>query len=69
MLERYEKIKQTQQTPEVYQDLGQRLQSQGYLEEAIACYRQAIAFQGEAVHLWYYKNLGEALLEVESKSV
>lgn len=50
-------------SPEVYQGLGQQLHSQGCLKEAIDCYRKGMELQGEPIHLWFYRNLGEALLE------
>nr|WP_269322019.1 tetratricopeptide repeat protein [Planktothrix serta] len=49
----------------MYQDLGQQLHRQGYLKEAINCYQKGIELQGEPIHLWFYRNLGEALLELQ----
>jgi hypothetical protein len=43
--------------------LGQQLHRQGCLKEAIDCYRKGMELQGEPIHLWFYRNLGEALLE------
>jgi tetratricopeptide (TPR) repeat protein len=58
-------LKNRPNAPEIYQDLGQQLHRQGYLKEAIDCYRKGMELQGEPIHLWFYRNLGEALLELE----
>jgi tetratricopeptide (TPR) repeat protein len=58
-------LKNSPKTPEIYQELGQELHRQGCLKEAIDCYRKGMKLQGEPIHLWFYRNLGEALLELE----
>ncbi|CAD0222068.1 MULTISPECIES: tetratricopeptide repeat protein [Planktothrix] len=55
--------------PETYQDLGQQLHRQGYLKEAINCYQKGIELQGEPIHLWFYRNLGEALISYQSSVI
>jgi hypothetical protein len=43
--------------------LGKALENAGQLQEAITCYQRGIELQGDAVHIVYYRNLGEALIE------
>ncbi|KEI66382.1 hypothetical protein [Planktothrix agardhii] len=55
--------------PETYQDLGQQLHRQGYLKESINCYQKGIELRGEPIHLWFYRNLGEALISYQSSVI
>lgn len=66
-LSRYrEMLQNSPNNPEIYQELGQQLHRQGYLKEAIDCYQKGIEQQGEPIHLWFYRNLGEALISYQS---
>lgn len=47
---------------EAYNTLGQWLQNQGDFSNAIAFYQQSIQLQGNAIHLEFYRHLGEVLL-------
>jgi tetratricopeptide (TPR) repeat protein len=47
---------------EAYNMIGEQLQNQGDLKNAVAFYQQSIQLQGNAIHLEYYRHLGETLL-------
>nr|WP_317266575.1 tetratricopeptide repeat protein [Arthrospira sp. SH-MAG29] len=51
--------------PDLHQELGQLLHSQGQTQLAIAHYQKAIDLQPGPVHLWFYRNLGEAMLTTD----
>lgn len=51
--------------PDLHQELGQLLHSQGQTQLAIAHYQKAIDLQPGPVHLWFYRNLGEAMVTDE----
>lgn len=69
-LSRYRDLLQNSpNNPEIYQELGQQLHRQGSLKEAIDCYQIGIKLQGEPIHLWFYRNLGEALISYQSDTL
>jgi tetratricopeptide (TPR) repeat protein len=53
---------------EAYHTIGEWLQNQGDVRNAIAFYQQSLQRQGNAIHLEFYRHLGEALLALAENS-
>ncbi|MEA5541442.1 tetratricopeptide repeat protein [Limnoraphis robusta Tam1] len=63
IIEYRDRIQKHPDQAEFYHVLGQLLQAVGQWTEAVTCFQRYIELQGDAVHLEFYRNLGEALLE------
>ncbi|EAW33942.1 tetratricopeptide repeat protein [Lyngbya sp. PCC 8106] len=63
IIEYRDRIQKQPEQAEFYHVLGQLLQIVGQRTEAVACFQRYIELQGDAVHLEFYRNLGEALLD------
>ncbi|WP_413168282.1 tetratricopeptide repeat protein [Capilliphycus salinus ALCB114379] len=68
MTQYQDKINRNPSDGKAYLDLGKALENAGQLQEAIACYQRGIELLGDAVHLVYYRNLAEALIEQDKVS-
>ncbi|MEB3886996.1 tetratricopeptide repeat protein [Lyngbya sp. CCY1209] len=59
-------LRDSPNNPDIHQELGQLLHREGQTKEAIAHYQKAMELRGEPIHLWYYRNLGEAMIRNEN---